>query len=127
LAGGLLLPDSPGLLDPCEREPRDAAENLTPQQREEITSYAQTSLRQIAFREIHHVLNMEPIPPPRHGVHPGQPGGFGGGGGNFRSHSEVQSNRKRKAESDVASDTTEVTQAITDTSPAPPPAKKEAV
>ena len=54
-----------GLLDPCEREPRDATENLSVQQREDITSYAQTALRKIAFRNIHQVLGMDAIPPPR--------------------------------------------------------------
>ena len=31
LAGGILLPDSPGFLDPCEKEPMDSATNLTNQ------------------------------------------------------------------------------------------------
>ena len=65
IAGGLLLPNSPGLLDPCEREPQDAAANLSNQQREEITSYAQHSLRLIAFRQIHKVLGIDSIPPPK--------------------------------------------------------------
>jgi zinc finger RNA-binding protein len=75
VAGGLLLfPGRPGLHDPCEKEPSDAAETLTMQQREEITSSAQHALRLIAFRQIHRVLGMaEPLPPA--GARSGGPGG----------------------------------------------------
>ena len=52
--GGLLLPDSPGLLDPCEKEPHDAFANLSSQQREDITAAAQHTLRLIAFRQVIH-------------------------------------------------------------------------
>ena len=38
---GVLLPGGPGLLDPCEREPTDAAGKLTNQEREDITASAQ--------------------------------------------------------------------------------------
>lgn len=38
VASGVLLPSAPGLLDPCEKEVVDAAANLLPQQREDITS-----------------------------------------------------------------------------------------
>jgi len=38
------VPGGPGLLDPCEREPVDAAANLTLKQRELITSTAQVQL-----------------------------------------------------------------------------------
>ena len=41
VGGGLLLPGGAGLLDPCEREPTDAAESLTNQEREDITASAQ--------------------------------------------------------------------------------------
>lgn len=41
LASGLLLPGGPGLLDPCEKEPTDAAGKLSPQEREDITASAQ--------------------------------------------------------------------------------------
>ena len=41
LASGLLLPGSPGLLDPCEKDPMDAATPLTAQEREDITASAQ--------------------------------------------------------------------------------------
>jgi hypothetical protein len=35
------FPDGPGLLDPCEKDPTDAMNDLTAQQREDITSSAQ--------------------------------------------------------------------------------------
>lgn len=62
IAGGAILNGSPGLLDPCEKEARDALQNLTNQQREDLTSDAQKSLRLIAFRQIHQVLKMDPLP-----------------------------------------------------------------
>ena len=65
LAGGILLPDSPGFLDPCEKEPLDAASDLTAQEREDITSSSQHALRMIAFRQIHKVLGIEPLPAPK--------------------------------------------------------------
>ena len=55
LAGGILLPDSPGFLDPCEKEPMDAAQGLTNQEREDVTSSSQHALRLIAFRQVHKV------------------------------------------------------------------------
>ncbi|GLH03513.1 Interleukin enhancer-binding factor 2 homolog [Gryllus bimaculatus] len=65
LASGILLPGGPGLLDPCEKDPCDAAGNMLPQQREDITASAQHALRLIAFRQIHKVLGMDPLPPPK--------------------------------------------------------------
>jgi len=65
LAGGILLPDSPGFLDPCEKEPMDAAQGLTNQEREDVTSSSQHALRLIAFRQVHKVLGMEQLPPPK--------------------------------------------------------------
>ena len=50
--GGILLPDSPGISDPCEKEARDAFSNLNAQQREDITAAAQRVLRLIAFRQV---------------------------------------------------------------------------
>lgn len=41
IAGGLVLPGSPGILDPCEKEPVDALGYLSRQQREDITRSAQ--------------------------------------------------------------------------------------
>ncbi|XP_070543118.1 zinc finger RNA-binding protein-like isoform X2 [Ptychodera flava] len=66
IASGILLPGGPGLFDPCEKEPTDATSHLTPQQREDITASAQHAVRLIAFRQIHKVLGMDPLPvPPR--------------------------------------------------------------
>ena len=53
-AGGILLPDSPGINDPCEKQSRDAFANLNSQQREDITAAAQQVLRLIAFRQVKH-------------------------------------------------------------------------
>lgn len=66
LASGILLGDSCGLLDPCEKEKTDAAANLTDQERETLTSAAQHALRLQAFRQLHKVLEVEalkPMPP----------------------------------------------------------------
>jgi len=65
VACGILLPGAPGLYDPCEREPTDAAANLSSQEREEITASAQQILRLVAFRQIHKVLEMDLLPPPK--------------------------------------------------------------
>jgi len=65
LAGGILLPDSPGFLDPCEKEPMDSASNLTNQEREDITSSAQHAMRMIAFRQINKVLGIDALPAPK--------------------------------------------------------------
>ncbi|XP_042905081.1 zinc finger RNA-binding protein isoform X2 [Parasteatoda tepidariorum] len=65
IASGVLLPGSSGLLDPCEKDPTDAAGNLTSQEREDITASAQHALRLIAFRQIHKVLGMDALPPPK--------------------------------------------------------------
>ena len=54
---------SPGLLDPCEKETKDVLDNLTSQEREDLTSHAQRALRLIAFRQVHQVLDMEQIVP----------------------------------------------------------------
>lgn len=62
ISGGILLPDSPGFLDPCEKVPRDVAEGLTPQERERLTSSAQSFLRLMAFRKVNVVLQMDPLP-----------------------------------------------------------------
>lgn len=65
IASGMLLPGGPGLLDPCEKDPLDAAGTLTHQEREDITASAQHALRLIAFRQIYKVLGMDPLPAPR--------------------------------------------------------------
>jgi hypothetical protein len=61
LASGILLPGMPGIHDPCEKEPTDATANLTDQERESITVYAQNSLRMLAFEQIHKVLVMKKL------------------------------------------------------------------
>ncbi|XP_065565700.1 zinc finger RNA-binding protein-like isoform X3 [Artemia franciscana] len=83
IASGFLLEGGPGLLDPCEKEPTDAAGNLTNQERLDITAYAQHALRLFAFRQVYKVLDMEQLPAPAK-----QKGGRGGYG-----------NRKRRRES----------------------------
>ncbi|KAM9849072.1 zinc finger RNA-binding protein [Aulostomus maculatus] len=62
ISTGILLPDGPGLLDPCEKEPTDALESMMLQAREDITASAQHALRLLAFRQIHKVLGMDSLP-----------------------------------------------------------------
>ncbi|KAK3783611.1 hypothetical protein RRG08_020938 [Elysia crispata] len=62
IASGIILPGGPGLYDPCEKEAYDVTATLTNQQREDITALAQHALRLIAFRQIHKVLGMDPLP-----------------------------------------------------------------
>ena len=62
ISSGCVLKGSPGLLDPCEKNAKDALENLSNQQREDLTSHAQRSLRLIAFRQMHQVLRMDQLP-----------------------------------------------------------------
>ncbi|XP_052742351.1 zinc finger RNA-binding protein isoform X6 [Bicyclus anynana] len=66
LAGGLILEHGPGLRDPCEKELVDALGNMPAQKREDLTASAQQFLRQIAFRQINKVLDMEPLPKVKH-------------------------------------------------------------
>ncbi|XP_033829324.1 zinc finger RNA-binding protein isoform X1 [Periophthalmus magnuspinnatus] len=72
ISSGILLAGGPGLLDPCEKNPVDTLAPLGEQQREDITSSAQFALRLLAFRQIHKVLGMDPLPQtnPRFNVHP---------------------------------------------------------
>ncbi|XP_044854537.1 zinc finger RNA-binding protein 2 isoform X1 [Mauremys mutica] len=65
VATGTLLMDGPGLQDPCEKDAMDALETMTSQEREDITASAQHALRMLAFRQIHRVLGMDPLPPPK--------------------------------------------------------------
>uniref|UniRef100_A0A8C0IT15 Zinc finger RNA binding protein 2 n=1 Tax=Chelonoidis abingdonii TaxID=106734 RepID=A0A8C0IT15_CHEAB len=65
VATGTLLMDGPGLQDPCEKDAMDALETMTSQEREDITASAQHALRMLAFRQIHKVLGMDPLPPPK--------------------------------------------------------------
>nr|XP_020750988.1 zinc finger RNA-binding protein 2 isoform X2 [Odocoileus virginianus texanus] len=55
VASGTLLTDGPGLQDPCERDQMDALGSMTLQEREDITASAQ----------IHKILGIDPLPPPR--------------------------------------------------------------
>ncbi|XP_040097542.1 zinc finger RNA-binding protein 2 [Oryx dammah] len=65
VASGTLLTDGPGLQDPCERDQMDALSSMTLQEREDITASAQHALRMLAFRQIHKILGIDPLPPPR--------------------------------------------------------------
>uniref|UniRef100_A0A3B4A9I4 DZF domain-containing protein n=1 Tax=Periophthalmus magnuspinnatus TaxID=409849 RepID=A0A3B4A9I4_9GOBI len=58
ISSGLLLEDGPGIKDPCEKDPVDAIEHLSTQQREDITKNAQHILRQWAFGQMRKVLGM---------------------------------------------------------------------
>ncbi|XP_061585635.1 zinc finger RNA-binding protein isoform X2 [Cololabis saira] len=62
ISSGILLPGGPGFMDPCEKKPVDTLLSLGEQQREDITSSAQFALRLLAFRQIHKVLGMDPLP-----------------------------------------------------------------
>ena len=89
ILGGCVLNGSPGLLDPCEKEAKDAIENLTNQEKEDLTSDAQKSLRLIAFRQIHQVLRMDPLPVTK-----------------FAGKLRIEKLRKRPAQNDGGSVTT---------------------
>jgi zinc finger RNA-binding protein len=62
IASGILLQGGSGLFDPCEKDPVDAVQNITPQQREDITLSAQLCLRKVAFRQIYKILGMDELP-----------------------------------------------------------------
>ncbi|XP_058825975.1 zinc finger RNA-binding protein isoform X2 [Topomyia yanbarensis] len=64
IASSILI-NGPGILDPCEKEHEDALDGLSKQQREDITVSAQMFLRFIAFRQVHKVLGMDQLPPPK--------------------------------------------------------------
>ncbi|XP_019599772.2 zinc finger RNA-binding protein 2 isoform X5 [Rhinolophus sinicus] len=64
VASGTLLEDGPGLQDPCEKDQRDVIGSMTLQEREDITASAQHALRLLAFRQIHKILGVDPLPPP---------------------------------------------------------------
>jgi len=74
LAAGILLPDGPGLMDPCEKDKTDAVLNMSAQERETLTAEAQHYLRLQAFRQLHKVLDVDalkPIPPSMQRKRPG--------------------------------------------------------
>jgi hypothetical protein len=60
-ASGLLLDKEFHLWDPCEKESVDVIDNVTLQEREDITAAAQCALRLMAFDRIHEVLGIERI------------------------------------------------------------------
>ncbi|KAK9519308.1 hypothetical protein VZT92_022047 [Zoarces viviparus] len=62
ISTGILLPDGPGLMDPCEKDTTDALGSMMLQAREDITASAQHALRLLAFRQIHKVLGMDSLP-----------------------------------------------------------------
>lgn len=62
IATGILLPDGPGLLDPCEKGQKDVLSSMSKQAREDVTASAQQALRLLAFRQIHKVLGMGSLP-----------------------------------------------------------------
>uniref|UniRef100_UPI00398F3829 zinc finger RNA-binding protein isoform X3 n=1 Tax=Pristiophorus japonicus TaxID=55135 RepID=UPI00398F3829 len=62
VSSGILLPGGPGLYDPCEKNPSDTLNSVAGQQRDDITASAQFALRLVAFRQIHKVLGMDPLP-----------------------------------------------------------------
>ncbi|KAK5907763.1 hypothetical protein CesoFtcFv8_005579 [Champsocephalus esox] len=62
ISTGILLPDGPGLKDPCEKDTTDTLDTMMLQAREDITASAQHALRLLAFRQIHKVLGMESLP-----------------------------------------------------------------
>lgn len=63
LASGVLLKGGAGLLDPCEKESTDVAAKLTDQEREDLTAAAQHAVRLQAFRQLHKILEVEPLKP----------------------------------------------------------------
>uniref|UniRef100_A0A673XAI9 Spermatid perinuclear RNA-binding protein-like n=1 Tax=Salmo trutta TaxID=8032 RepID=A0A673XAI9_SALTR len=63
IASGILLPDGPGVHDPCEKEPTDTLSVITGQQAQAITHNAQHALRLLAFGQLYKVLNMNPLTP----------------------------------------------------------------
>ncbi|XP_052016051.1 zinc finger RNA-binding protein isoform X4 [Apodemus sylvaticus] len=81
ISSGIILKGSPGLLDPCEKDPFDTLATMTEQQREDITSSAQFALRLLAFRQIHKVLGMDPLP-------------------QMNQRFNIHNNRKRRRDSD---------------------------
>uniref|UniRef100_A0A8C4PWT5 Interleukin enhancer binding factor 3a n=1 Tax=Eptatretus burgeri TaxID=7764 RepID=A0A8C4PWT5_EPTBU len=58
IATGMLLEDKPGILDPCEKEPKDVLERIPAQHKEDITHSAQYAMRLVAFGQLHRVLSM---------------------------------------------------------------------
>ncbi|ROL51437.1 Zinc finger RNA-binding protein [Anabarilius grahami] len=85
ISSGILLSVAPGLIDPCEKNPTDTLASMEEQQREDITSSAQFALRLLAFRQIHKVLGMDPLP-------------------QMNSRFNVRNNRKRRRDNSDGTD-----------------------
>ncbi|XP_039252997.2 uncharacterized protein LOC120330203 [Styela clava] len=62
LSSGILLADSGGLYDPCEKTPTDVIQSMTLQEREDVTESAHHALRMLVFRQTHKILGIEPLP-----------------------------------------------------------------
>ncbi|KAM8709742.1 hypothetical protein ACLKA7_016535 [Drosophila subpalustris] len=69
LSSGFLI-NGPGLLDPCEKDPTDALQQLTKQEREDLTVSSQLFLRYIAFRQMFKVLGMDQLPAMKYPIRP---------------------------------------------------------
>ncbi|XP_034480375.1 zinc finger RNA-binding protein [Drosophila innubila] len=69
LSSGFLI-NGPGLLDPCEKDPTDALQQLTKQEREDLTVSSQLFLRYIAFRQMFKVLGMDQLPAMKYPLRP---------------------------------------------------------
>ncbi|KAH8397370.1 hypothetical protein KR222_000586, partial [Zaprionus bogoriensis] len=69
LSSGFLI-NGPGLLDPCEKDPTDALQQLTKQEREDLTVSSQLFLRYIAFRQMYKVLGMDQLPAMKYPIRP---------------------------------------------------------
>ncbi|KAK2554491.1 Zinc finger RNA-binding protein [Acropora cervicornis] len=52
----------PGICDPCEKDTVDALTEVSMQEKEELTASAQHALRLTAFRQLHKVLGIDPLP-----------------------------------------------------------------
>ncbi|XP_043939803.1 uncharacterized protein LOC122811791 isoform X2 [Protopterus annectens] len=63
LASGILLPDGPGLYDPCEIDCVDAVGHLDRQQREDITRSAQHVLRMVVLGLVDKIFTEDNIHP----------------------------------------------------------------
>lgn len=62
ISTGLLLEGGPGVCDPCEKDTIDALGEVSMQEREDLTASAQHALRLTAFRQLHKVLGIDPLP-----------------------------------------------------------------
>ncbi|CEF66447.1 Zinc finger RNA-binding protein [Strongyloides ratti] len=56
LASGLIIPQSFVIIDPCERDERNVLQNLSQQNREDITNCAQHALRMMSFNKLSDII-----------------------------------------------------------------------